>query len=156
MDQLTSILLSWPYRLHNPAELLKEKIIEKSMPFSGPLIRRMEEGRWITVNQHYKLKKKDLTSLEKALPHFPENRRDLIQSAIDDLKHKKYAVVIYWSQEDKSYVADVPELPGCVAIGTTYEKTLKNAQVAIGEWLATAHREGRPIPEPKGKKLVYA
>ena len=68
----------------------------------------------------------------------------------------KYEVIIYWSEEDKAYLAEVPELPGCMADGETHEKALKNVQVIIKEWLATAKAEGRHIPQPKGRRLAYA
>ncbi|MFQ5432288.1 MAG: type II toxin-antitoxin system HicB family antitoxin [Nitrospinota bacterium] len=67
----------------------------------------------------------------------------------------KYEVVIYWSKEDSFYIAEVPELPGCMADGKTYEEALKNAQIVVGEWLETAKSLGRKIPRPKGK-LMYA
>jgi predicted RNase H-like HicB family nuclease len=67
----------------------------------------------------------------------------------------KYEVIIYWSAENNAYIAEVPELPGCMADGFTYEEALKNAQVIIGEWIETAKSLGREIPEPKGK-LMYA
>jgi predicted RNase H-like HicB family nuclease len=64
-------------------------------------------------------------------------------------------MVIYWSNEDEAFIAEVPELPGCVADGKTYTEAVANAEVVIGEWIATAKEMGRPIPEPKGK-LMYA
>lgn len=67
----------------------------------------------------------------------------------------KYEIIIYWSNEDDSYVAEVPELPGCMADGSTYQEALGNAEVIIQEWLETAAEIGRVIPEPKGR-LVYA
>jgi len=67
----------------------------------------------------------------------------------------KYEVIIYWSEEDNAYVAEVPELPGCMADGATYEEALKNVQVIIDEWVETAKSLGKEIPEPKGK-LMYA
>jgi predicted RNase H-like HicB family nuclease len=67
----------------------------------------------------------------------------------------KYEVIVYWSEEDKAYVAEVPELPGCMADGATYEGALKNIQVTISEWIETARTLGREIPVPKGK-LIYA
>jgi predicted RNase H-like HicB family nuclease len=60
-----------------------------------------------------------------------------------------------WSEEDHAFVVEVPELPGCMADGTTYQKALANAEVIIQEWIETARELGRPIPEPKGR-LVYA
>ncbi len=72
------------------------------------------------------------------------------------MNHNKYEVLIYWSQEDKAYLAEVPELPGCMADGETYEKALKNVQVIVKEWIETAQKEGRQIPQPKGRKLAYA
>jgi len=67
----------------------------------------------------------------------------------------KYEIIIYWSEEDKSYLAEVPELPGCMADGKTYQEALSNAEVIIQEWIDTAKELGRPIPEPKGR-LKYA
>ena len=67
----------------------------------------------------------------------------------------KYEVIIYWSQEDQAFIAEVPELPGCVADGKTYREALTNVEVIIQEWLETAKELGRPIPAPKGR-LVFA
>jgi len=67
----------------------------------------------------------------------------------------KYEIIIYWSDEDEAYVAEVPELPGCAADGTTYKEAVSNAEVVIREWIETARELGRPIPEPKGR-LLYA
>ncbi len=67
----------------------------------------------------------------------------------------KYEIIIYWSDEDAAYVAEVPELPGCAADGTTYKQALANAEVVIREWIETVRELGRPIPEPKGR-LLYA
>ncbi|MBI5573202.1 MAG: type II toxin-antitoxin system HicB family antitoxin [Elusimicrobia bacterium] len=67
----------------------------------------------------------------------------------------KYEIIIYWSKEDEAFIAEVPELPGCIADGKTYEETVKNAKVIINDWIETAKKIGREIPEPKGK-LVYA
>lgn len=68
----------------------------------------------------------------------------------------RYEVIIYWSSEDQAFVAEVPELPGCIAHGPTYEAALGNAQQAGQLWLDTAREFGDPIPEPKGRKLAYA
>jgi predicted RNase H-like HicB family nuclease len=65
----------------------------------------------------------------------------------------RYEVIIYWSNEDQSYIAEVPELPGCAADGSTYAEALESVQVVIQEWIATARELGRPIPEPKGRLL---
>ena len=67
----------------------------------------------------------------------------------------KYELIIYWSKEDDAFVAEVPELPGCMADGATYEEAVANAQTAIREWVETAKAIGRPIPQPKGR-LMYA
>ena len=67
----------------------------------------------------------------------------------------KYELIIYWSDEDQAFIVEVPELPGCMADGVTYQEALANAEVIIQEWLETARTLGRPIPEPKGR-LVYA
>jgi len=68
----------------------------------------------------------------------------------------KYETIIYWSEEDQSFIADVPELPGCMAHGTSPDEALMNAQEAMQLWLDTAREFGDPIPEPKGRRLVYA
>jgi len=67
----------------------------------------------------------------------------------------RYEVIIYWSDEDQAFIAEVPELPGCMADGKTYQEALTNAEVIIQEWIETARELGRAIPEPKGR-LVYA
>ena len=67
----------------------------------------------------------------------------------------KYEVVVYWSEEDESYIAEVPELPGCMADGLTYTDALNNVEIAISEWIETAKLLGRDIPQPRGK-LAYA
>ena len=67
----------------------------------------------------------------------------------------KYEVIIYWSDEDKVYLAEVPELPGCMADGATYQDALNNVEVIIREWIETAHELGKDVPEPKGR-LMYA
>jgi len=67
----------------------------------------------------------------------------------------KYEVILYWSDEDLLFIADVPELPGCAADGSTRQEALTNAEVVIREWIETAQELGRPIPEPKGR-LPYA
>lgn len=67
----------------------------------------------------------------------------------------RYEVILYWSEEDAAYIAEVPELPGCAADGMTYEQALANARVVISEWIETAQELGREIPEPKGR-LLYA
>ncbi|HET9765953.1 MAG TPA: type II toxin-antitoxin system HicB family antitoxin [Thermoanaerobaculia bacterium] len=68
----------------------------------------------------------------------------------------KYEVIIYWSAEDQAFVAEVPELPGCMAHGPTPEAALSNAQQASQLWIETAKEFGDPVPEPKGRKLAYA
>jgi len=65
----------------------------------------------------------------------------------------KYEVIIYWSGEDQAFIAEVPELPGCVADGATYQEALTNVEVVIQEWIETAKELGRPIPEPKGRLM---
>ncbi len=67
----------------------------------------------------------------------------------------KYEVIIFWSEEDQAYVAEIPELPGCAADGVSYHEALKNVEVVAQEWIETARNLGREIPEPKGR-LHYA
>ncbi len=68
----------------------------------------------------------------------------------------KYETIIYWSNEDHVYVAEVPELPGCVAHGDSPDKALVNVNEAIQLWIDTANEFGDPVPEPKGRRLVFA
>ena len=63
----------------------------------------------------------------------------------------KYEIIIFWSEEDQTYIAEVPELPGCMADGETYSEALLNAQRVAEEWIETAKELGRLIPEPKGR-----
>lgn len=67
----------------------------------------------------------------------------------------RYEVIIYWSAEDDAFIAEVPELPGCAADGSTYEDALANVKVVIDEWIDTARQLGRPVPQPRGR-LMYA
>ena len=67
----------------------------------------------------------------------------------------KYEIIIYWSEEDQAFIAEVPELPGCAADGKTHQEVLANLGVVVREWIETAKELGRPIPEPKGR-LLYA
>ncbi|ODS34665.1 MAG: hypothetical protein SCARUB_00245 [Candidatus Scalindua rubra] len=68
----------------------------------------------------------------------------------------KYEIIIYWSNEDEAFIADIPELPGCMAHGKNQEEALKNAKVAIQLWIDTAKEFGDPIPDPKGDRLIFA
>lgn len=67
----------------------------------------------------------------------------------------KYEVIIYWSPEDSAFIAELPELPGCMADGATYQEALKNVKVVAEEWVETARELGRPIPTARGR-LVFA
>jgi len=68
----------------------------------------------------------------------------------------RYEVVIYWSNDDAAYIAEVPELPGCMAHGSSRQEALANIDAAISLWMDTAREFGHPIPEPKGARLMYA
>ena len=68
----------------------------------------------------------------------------------------KYEVIVYWSEDDGVFVAEVPELPGCSAHGDAPDRALASSQEAIDLWLDTAKEFGRPIPEPKGRRLQFA
>ena len=68
----------------------------------------------------------------------------------------KYEIIIFWSNEDNAFIAEVPELPGCMSHGETPEKALKNAKDAMQLWLTTAKEFGDPIPAPKGGRLIFA
>ena len=65
----------------------------------------------------------------------------------------RYEIILYWSDQDQAYIAEVPELAGCAADGATYQQALENAEVVIQEWIETARDLGRAVPEPKGRLL---
>lgn len=67
----------------------------------------------------------------------------------------RYEIIVYWSDDDEAFIAEVPELPGCMADGTSYEDAIKNVQLVISEWIETAQELKREIPKPKGR-LAYA
>lgn len=69
--------------------------------------------------------------------------------------HPRYELIIYWSDVDQSFIAEVPELSGCAADGRTYQEAVAAVEVVIAEWIETARQLGRPIPEPRGR-LLYA
>ena len=68
----------------------------------------------------------------------------------------RYEIIIYWSAADSLFVAEVPELPGCQAHGSTHQDALKSVEEAIRLWIETAEEFGDPIPTPKGRRLLYA
>ena len=68
----------------------------------------------------------------------------------------KYEIIIFWSDKDQLFIAEVPELPGCNAHGNTQNEALRNIEDVIDLWLKTAREFDRPIPQPKGRKLMYA
>ena len=68
----------------------------------------------------------------------------------------RYEILIYWSDEDQVFIAEVPELPGCMAHGETQEEALEKAKEAMSLWIETANEHGDPVPEPKGRRLFYA
>ena len=65
----------------------------------------------------------------------------------------KYEIILYWSNDDQAFIAEVPELAGCAADGSSRQEALANAETVIAEWIETARELGRPIPEPKGRLL---
>jgi predicted RNase H-like HicB family nuclease len=67
----------------------------------------------------------------------------------------RYEIILYWSQEDQAFIAEVPELPGCAADGATYQEAVAQVEVVMREWIETAQELGRPIPTPRGR-LLYA
>ena len=68
----------------------------------------------------------------------------------------KYETIIFWSEEDQAYIAEVPELTGCMAHGDSYESALLNVKDAIQLWIDTAREFNDPVPEPRGRRLMYA
>ena len=67
----------------------------------------------------------------------------------------RYEIILYWSDEDQAFIAEVPELPGCAADGRTYAEAIANAEEVIREWIETAQELGREVPQPRGR-LLYA
>ncbi len=68
----------------------------------------------------------------------------------------KYEVIIYWSRENNAFIAEAPELPGCMAHGKNHHEALENIKQAMTLWIRTAEEFGDPIPEPKGERLIFA
>ncbi|BAY13686.1 type II toxin-antitoxin system HicB family antitoxin [Calothrix sp. NIES-2098] len=66
----------------------------------------------------------------------------------------RYEIILYWSEEDQAFIAEVPELPGCAADGETYQAALQNVQIIMQEWLEIAQRLGRQIPDPKLRSVT--
>ncbi|BAY93396.1 MULTISPECIES: type II toxin-antitoxin system HicB family antitoxin [unclassified Tolypothrix] len=66
----------------------------------------------------------------------------------------RYEIILYWSKEDQAFIAEVPELPGCAADGQTYQEALKNTEIIMKEWVETAKKLGRQIPEPK-QRIIF-
>jgi predicted RNase H-like HicB family nuclease len=71
------------------------------------------------------------------------------------MNSKHYEIIIYWSDADAAFIAEVPELPGCMADGVTYEQALENAQSTMRDWIETATQLSRPVPAPRGR-LMFA
>ena len=69
------------------------------------------------------------------------------------MSEPRYEMIIYWSDDDGAFIAEVPELPGCAADGATYGEAVENAKLIISEWIETARELNRPIPEPRGRLL---
>lgn len=65
----------------------------------------------------------------------------------------KYELIVYWSEDDRAFIVEVPELPGCMADGASYVEAVANAETVIAEWLETAKDLGRQIPQPRGRLL---
>ena len=74
---------------------------------------------------------------------------------LEKIRHPRYEVILSWSREDEAFIAEVPELPGCAADGSTYQEALINVQMIIEEWIETAREFGRSIPVPRGR-LMFA
>ncbi|WP_424946110.1 type II toxin-antitoxin system HicB family antitoxin [Candidatus Spongiihabitans sp.] len=68
----------------------------------------------------------------------------------------KYETIVYWSNEDDVFIAEVPELSGCIAHGNSQQEALSNVNEAIKLWIDTANEFGDYIPESKGHKLMFA
>ena len=82
-------------------------------------------------------------------------KKKLAQSAKNKAMDSKDEIILYWSKKDSAFIAEVPELAGCAADGTTYQEALAQVEVVINEWIETAKELGRPIPSPRGR-LMFA
>ena len=71
------------------------------------------------------------------------------------MKESRYEVIIFWDKSDQIFVAEIPELPGCMAHGRTKSEAIANAEAAIDLWIETAREDGIPVPEPRGR-LMFA
>lgn len=71
------------------------------------------------------------------------------------MKPHSYEIIIWWSLEDNAFLAEAPELPGCMAHGATRAEALNEVKNAIALWIATAEEDGAPIPKPRGR-LMFA
>jgi predicted RNase H-like HicB family nuclease len=87
--------------------------------------------------------------------HFIYTRSDVVEIINLQRVSMKYEIIIYWSEADGAFIAEVPELPGCSADGSTKAKALVAVEKIAREWIETAKELGRPVPEPKGR-LVFA
>ncbi|MDO8252368.1 MAG: type II toxin-antitoxin system HicB family antitoxin [Rhodoferax sp.] len=67
-----------------------------------------------------------------------------------------FEIIIYWSDEDQAFVADVPELPGCMAHGDSHEQALAEVKQAMALWIEVAQTNGRTVPQPRGSRLLFA
>ena len=95
------------------------------------------------------------TMRREVFPRLYNVMRTQVQAREIMESESKYEIILYWSNEDEAFIAEVPELPGCAADGATYQEALANAEVVIQEWIDTARELGRPVPEPRGR-LMYA
>ena len=86
--------------------------------------------------------------------NFPARQRSFISNS-ETKNVPKYELIIYWSEEDQAFIAEVPELPGCAADGPTYQQALANVEIGSQEWIERAKELGRPVPQPRGR-LVFA
>lgn len=98
----------------------------------------------------------ELCSLLLALGFVERTRGSHHMFGMAGIAMNKYEIIIFWSDEDTAFVADVPELPGCMAHGSSHAEALANAQEAVELWIQTARDLGRSVPEPKGRRLLYA
>jgi len=114
--------------------------------FSSPsLLWRFRVSRTGLKTGHYK---EDLTARRA-------RRRRFRAAACLQQAGRRYEIIIYWNHADEAFIAEVPELPGCAADGKTYKEALANVEIIIQEWIETAKKLGRPIPEPRGR-LAFA
>jgi predicted RNase H-like HicB family nuclease len=98
----------------------------------------------------------NVPALKQSHIKFAKFARSFWSMSWEKLMSHKYEIIIYWSEDDGLFIAEVPELAGCMAHGDAYESALASAHEAMQLWIDTAIERGKPVPEPKKRRLMFA